>query len=501
MNNFKFLDLYKIYPILFLSILLLISVASALFMPAMFTFTFGLPLLILFLLKQRLTWVGFWTAIAIIALSVFLVIGFVIYWMFLFTPFIHSFPTFIVLILTLLLMHLIPVKIHLVYKIIVFLFLSTLIGFNTKIIELIKPKDFIEQKINGLITLKNSDVVKITGNTLDIASSYNPYDFISFNSNEGVGGFWVYPKFESVNIAEQLQQREISYTQKNDSPYTLNIISSKNMNAYVVEIQLKSNSKLLSSLKISDQLPFQSSISDRELENFDLRLEYLLRHNLWNALLFFSTKNSTKNNSRVINDFLNKSIKYDVEYSDWRKNTYFIEGKMIKTEAKRYCSVNEKNDYKNYAFNQWKDKSSDKSARIIFPHIFSFDSNNTTYSTKILSKYSKDIQAYNETLWNDNAFSYSTKNDIYTFYTFRIAKNIRIIQFTKTGQFVKELYVSLPKDIVLDGRDWHPISHVELIDNKMQFRVYNIYESKTNSEAAAPIKDQCSFNQLEIQLP
>lgn len=390
---------------------------------------------------------------------------------------------------------------HLISRIIVFILLSALIGFNTKIIDFIQPKYAFEEKINEVLTLNDGNFVKITGNTTKVPSSYNPNDFITFGANEGWGGFWVYPKLESVNIAELLQQREISYTQKNNSPYTLDIISTKNMNAYVVEIQLKSNSKLVSSLKISDQLPFQSSISDRELENFDLRLEYMLRHNIWNELLFLLSTNLTTNNSNVINNFLDKSIKYHVKHLDWSKNTYFIEGKLIKTEAKGYCSVNEKNDYKNYAFNQWKDQSSDKSARIIFPHIFSFDSNNTTYSTKILSKYSKDIQAYNENLWNDNAFSYSGKNDIYTFYTFRLTKNIRIIQFTKTGQFVKELYVSLPKDIVLDGRDWHPISHVELIDNKMRFRVYNIYEFKTNSEAAAPIQDQCSFNQLEIQLP
>lgn len=501
MNNFKCLDLYKKSPIVFLAILLTISIASALFMPAMFTFTFGLPLLILFLLKQRLTWVGFWTAIAVIALSVFLVIGFAIYWVFLFTPFIHSFPTFVVLILTLLLMHLIPVKVHLVYKIIVFLFLSTLIGLNTKIIELIKPKHFIEQKINGILTLKNSDVVKITGNTLEIASSYNPYDFISFNSNEGVGGFWVYPKSESVNIAEQLQQREISYTQKNDSPYTLSIIYSKNIDEHIVNIQLKSNSKLLSSLKIVDRLPYQSSIDTEELDNFNLRLEYLLRHNIWNELIFLFTINSNSNNSSVINDFLDKSIKYNAKHVDWNKNTFFIEGKLIKSEAKGDCSVYGSNDYKNYVFNQWKDQSSDKSARIISRNIFSFEANNTIHSTKFLSVYSNKIQAYNEILWNEYDFSYPSENDIYAFYTFRLTKYIRIVQFKKTGQFVREMYVALPKNVVLDGRDWHPISHIELVDNKMRFRIYNIYEFNTKSEAAAPIPDQCSFNQLEINLP
>lgn len=500
MNNFRFLYLYKTYPILFLSILLLISVASALFMPAMVTFYFGLPLLIFFLLKQVLSWFGFWTTVAVIGVSIFLLIGFIIYIQ-IFIFFIHAFPTYVVLLIALLLMHLIPIKMHLISRIIVFILLSALIGFNTKIIDFIQPKYAFEEKINEVLTLNDGNFVKITGNTTKVPSSYNPNDFITFGANEGWGGFWIYPKIEFVDLAEQLQQREISYTLKNDSPYALNINSSKNKDKYITVIQFKSNSKLVSSLKILDQLPFQSSISDRELENFDLRLEYMLRHNIWNELLFLFSTNLTTNNSNVINDFLDKSIKYHVKHLDWSKNTYFIEGNLIKSEAKGYCSVNEKNDYKNYAFNQWKDQSSDKFARIIPTNLFSFDSNNTTYSTKILSKYSKSIQAHNEILWNDYDFSYPIKSNIYAFYTFGLAKDIRIIQFTKTGQFVKELYVSLPKDIVLDGRDWHPISHVELVDNKMRFRVYNIYEFKTNFEADAPIKDQCSFNELEIQLP
>lgn len=466
----------------------------------MFTFYFGLPLLILFLLKQRLSWFGFWTVIAVAGVSVVLVIGFALYWVLLFTPFIHSFPTFVVLVLTLLLMHLIPIKMPLYANIIIFLFLSTLIGFNTKIIELIEPKHIIEQKIDTMVTLKNSDVIKITGNALEISSSYNPYDFISFNSNEGVGGFWVYPKFESVNIAEQLQQREISYTQKNDSPYALNINSSNNKGRYITVIQFKSNSKLVSSLKISDQLPFQSSISDRELENFDLRLEYMLRHNIWNAMLFFFSTHSTRNNSDLINVFLDKSIKNNAKQADWSNNTYFIEGNLIQSEAKGACSEYDSNNYKSYAFNQWKDRSSDKSARIVPDNVFSFEANGTTHSTKILSDYSPKIQAYNKILWDEYDFSYSTENDIYAFYRFRSAKYIRILQFEKTGRFVKELYISLPKNVILDGRDRHPISHVEFKKNKMQFRIYNIYESNANAEAAASIPDQCSFYQIEINL-
>ncbi|MDD2791373.1 MAG: hypothetical protein PHU40_12020 [Sulfurimonas sp.] len=502
MNNLKFFNLYKKYPIMFLTILLVISLTSALFMPTMLTFYFTLPLLILFALKQLLSWTSFWTAIAIIIISVVLVIGFVIYIQ-LFILFIHCFPTYVVLLIALLLTHLIPIKLNFISKMVVFLSLSTLIGFNTQIMDVFQKKHLVEEKINSIISLNREDIVKITGNNVELPSSYNSYDFITFGANEGIGGFWEYPKIETVNLLNLLQQREISYTHKNKSPYTIDVNSSKNNNKHIVNIQIKSNTKLISSIKITDQLPYQSSINKEELDNFDQRLEYLLRHNIWNALLFFSTINSKTNNSSIINEFLDKSIKYNAKHADWSKNTYFIEGNLIKNEEKGFCSADKNNDYKNYMFNRWKDQSSDKSARIGFNHIFSFESNNTTYSTKILSTYSNKMQAYNETLWNDYAFSYSTENNIYVFYTFRLAKNIRILQFEKTGQFVREWYVGLPKNILLDGRDYHPISNIELVDNKMQFRVYNIYEfnATDNFEAAAPPKDQCSFNQIEIQLP
>lgn len=479
MFDFKITDIYKKNPIIFLSILLFISLASALFMPAMFTFYFGLPLLILFLLKQQLTWVGFWTTVAVIGVSVFLVIGFAIYWVFLFTPFIHSFPTFVVLVLTLLLMHLIPIKMHLIYRIIIFLLLSTLIGLNTKIIDFIKPKYFIEQKINHILMLKDSDIVKITGDTLEIPSSYSPFDFISFNSNEGSGGFWVYPKFESVNIVELLQQKEISYTQKNDSPNTLIINYSKNIDEYSAEIQLKSDSKHMSSLKIVDQLPYQSSINANELENFDLRLEYLLRHNIWNAVLFFSDI-ASKRDKNLINDFLNKSIKSTPKNTDWKSFTLDLDSSILSKSNKQECISEPIND-DYYPFSQWVETHQYNNLQITPDANYIFENNNTFYTTQDHSNI-KDILRI-------EPFAYSKDENIYIFFTFESSlETIRVLKFTKTGQFLNQLNIHLPKDLSLDGRDWHPISHIYFTNNKIKFRFYNLSED-----------DKCMFYELETK--
>ena len=255
--NFKIIDIYKKHPVYLLSILLFLSIISALYMPAMLTFYLGLPLLILFVLKQRLSLSVFLTTIIVIGISVVLLVGFFIY-LELFILFIHSFPTYVVLLTTLLLMHLIPLKMHLIFKVITFILLSALIGLNTKIIDIMKHKYIIEEKINGTLMLNDNDIVRIEGNTLEIPSFYNSYDFITFGANEAHGGFWIYPKLESINIAELLQKREVSYTQKNNSPYILSINSSGNIKDHIIEIKVKSDSKLVSSLKIVDQLPYQS---------------------------------------------------------------------------------------------------------------------------------------------------------------------------------------------------------------------------------------------------
>jgi hypothetical protein len=383
---------------------------------------------------------------------------------------------------------------HLRYKIIVFLLLSTLIGLNTKIIDIFQPKHLVEEKINSAINLNQEDVIKIIGNNTEFPSTYNSYDFITFGANEAVGGLWEYPKIETVNLLNLLQQREISYTYKNKSPYTIDIASSKNNNKHILNIQIKSNTKLLSSLKIMDKLPYQSSINKEALDNFDQRLEYLLRHNIWNMLLFFSSINSNIDNSSVINDFLNKSIKSIPKKSNWDVSTLDLNSTVLFKSEKLECTSNSGSDYKDYPFSKWVITNQYNRIKLAPEANYIFDLDNTIYTTKDHSTPSIP--------WFDNHFAYSIDEYIYIFFTFESRRqNISVLKFTKKGQFVNQYNIHLPQNMTLEGRDWHPISNVEFINNKMRFRVYNIYESKTNSDSAAPIQDQCSFNELEIQLP
>ena len=306
--------------------------------------------------------------------------------------------------------------------------------------------------------------------------------------------YWEYPKISNQYFANHLQQREIAYSQKNNSPYTIKINSTHNHDKYSINVQIMSNSKLLSSLRITDRLPYQSSINTRELDNFDLRVEYLLRHNIWNGLLFLSTIYSNIDNSSVINDFLKKSIKSSSKNTNWGVSTLDFNSTLLSESEKLECSSSPRGDYKDYPFSTWVAMNHYSGVKVVPETNYIFDINNTIHTIKDHSTLKNP--------WVNNSFAYSIDDSIYIFFTFGSwQQNISVLKFTKKGQFVNQYNIHLPQNMILEGRDWHPISNIEFIDNKMRFRVYNIYESKTNSEAAAPIKDQCSFNQLEIQLP
>lgn len=146
------------------------------------------------------------------------------------------------------------------------------------------------------------------------------------------------------------------------------------------------------------------------------------------------------------------------------------------------CSTSNRDDYKDYPFNLWKNRYADASVEAVPNSSYLFDFNNTIYSTK--------ERADGKNWWHHHNFAYSRSKHVYTFKTFHDGRYIRIYQFSKTGDFITELHLKLPQEVILKGRQWHPISHVSVTDNKMLFRVYDIYENRNK-------KNQCKYYQLE----
>jgi hypothetical protein len=470
-------------------------------MPAMVTFFISYPslLLIIFIYSKDKT-VNYLLGIVIL-LSI---VSFGILYIFQVIYFIHLFPTFVTTLLTIILIRLTPFKMNELVKISAFIFLFILISINTQFFTIFNPQYSVEEKINDVLYLKKDDVVKLHGEPLSFPDLYNSKDFISFGVNEGVGAFWTYPKFQTVDIKTLLENSEVIYTRLNNSSNHIQVNYSENNKFYTLNIQISKNKKILSSLTIKDRLPHGRKIDYKviqqkkvSLDSFNHRLEYLLRHNIWNYFLYLF--DDEKEINSVVTKFLEKSISLHTESQDWSKKITNIDGLISYTSELENCSSLDKDDYKDYPFNVWKEKNDDSNI-INKGRINIVDINGTFFTTYI---YSSDIPK-----WSRHDFSFSNNDYLYLFRNFQTAfedKKIRLFQLNKTGKVIKYIHVKLPKDKFIDGREWHPISHVMVDDNgKIVFRVYTIYQKQylhLPHHERPVTKDQCKYDLLEIEIP
>ena len=472
-------------------------------MPAMFTFYIGFPALILGIIiyisiKRKLfakfsnlsnLTIFFILLGATVSFTIGILLLFILY-IYSFTLFIHIFPTYIVVLTTLTIMRLIPYSLSNTKVVLTFLLLSTLLGLNTQIIPLLsgifQPQNTVKEQIHEVMHLNKHDVLELTGQVSDLPSSYITHDFISFGANEGVGGFWNYPKYNtSLNITTLLDNREITYTQKNESLNNLHINYIDNNDLYTLTIQIMKNSKVLSSLTIKDRLPLKETVLSkaRNLESFPLRLEYLLRHNIWNEVLFLMDEQ--KNISSVIANFLDKSIQLPVANIDWTEHLHSFNSNLLYESKIEDCSKLKSDNYNDYPFNQWKKANNDTNIKSI-AYGYVVDVNGTFHPTKT---YASDLAR-----WSYPDFAFSSAEYIYAFMNFRTVqdKKVRLFQFSTNGNLLQYLHINFPENVVLDGRDWHPISHIAIRGKRMKFRVYNIYEHKNKNT-------ECKYYELETK--
>ena len=457
-------------------------------MPSSAALIVGYPALIVSLFvynKNKSLNYLFWAVVllSIISFGMLYIIQFII--------FIHLFPTYIVVLITIIIIRLIPYNFNNLVAIFIFILLSSLIGLNTQIISftsgIFNSKYVVTKQINDILHFNRKDVLKLTGKSSSFLDSYKSNDFISFGANEAVGGFWEYPKYNTTDIETLLENHEITYTKKNDSLNHLKFDYTKNSNSYKLKIEIIKNSKVISSLIIKDYLPNKWQGIDKNiesLESFDIRLEYLLRHNIWNYLIFVFDKK--KNISTVISDFLSESIKFPIKNKNWSENIQTLKSVVIYESKIEKCSNLSSDKYKDYSFSKWKNinnytKVVSKGNRYVI------DVNGTFFTTKI---YVSDLPK-----WSNHNFSFSAGPSIYAFKEFRTVreKKIRLFKFSKSGKMIRYIHIDLPKNIILGGRDWRPISHVSISDGKMLFRLNSIYQDKK--------KHECKYHQLEVNLP
>jgi len=489
--------LYSQQKLPLLLIILFLSVAMALFLPAMITLYIFYPLLIiLYIVYLAVKGVSK----KIIFLNVLLIVigtifTFGVPWILSFIYFIHIFPTYVVILITLTIMTLLPLKKYsIVLKIIIFIFLSTLIGLNTNLIFL--SNSFLNQDrkvtevFNKKLTIKNNEFIEIKSNNKNIPISYDKFDFLSFGSNEGcMCGYWELPNLSKGTIIPYiLSIKEVPFSWIKPSDKKIIIDYNEAQNLYNLHIKIFQKNELLSSLTIKDSLPFQGKkdANRKGVNNFNYRLEYLLRHNIWNAILYYYFNIGQVDNKIIVSNFLNKSINIIKTDKNWSKFIVETHAILLHNSNIHLCTTNQDDNYKYYPFNTWRLREKDYSIKLSpNPDRFIFnDNNNITYTT---------ISHSNEFVWHHNIFTYKTTKYFFVLKTSLSPFRIILWKFNHQGDYIKEVHINLPKNIILDGRSWHPLSHITVIDNKMSFRIYNIYEYDNK-------KNECSYNKVEIEI-
>jgi hypothetical protein len=474
-----------------LLIMLFVSIPMALFLPAMPTLYMFYPFLIIsYLMYLTIKQVPGKT-ISLNALLIVLgtVFTFGIPWILSFTLFINIFPTYVVILITLIIMTLLPLKKYsTVMKIFIFIFLSILIGLNTNLLFLMGQDRKVNEIFNKKLNIKNKDFIEIKSNNKNIPITYSKFDFLSFGSNEGCGcGYWVLPQLtKSTLIPYLLSRKEIPFSWMKSSKKKIIIDYKETQGLYNLNIQIFKKDELLSSLTIDDNLPFRAKtdVDRKSLNNFDYRLEYLLRHNLWNAILYYFGVGQV-DNKKVISNFLDKSINTFKIDENWTESTVKTTASLLYDSNVSLCTSNKDDDYKYYPFNNWKSREKDYSINLRYnPDRFIFNDNNITYTT---------IPHSNEFVWHHNIATYKTRKYFFVLKTSLDPFRVIVWKFNHQGLFLQEVHVKLPKNAKIDGRNWHPLSHIEVINNTISFRIYNIYEHDNK-------KNECSYSKFEIEI-
>jgi len=283
--------------LLLLLMMLFFSLGMALFLPAMLTLYIFYPILVIaylaYLTTKQVPGKTISLNVLLIVLGTFFTFG--LPWLISFLLFINIFPTYIVILITLIIMTLLPLKKYsVVIKIFIFIFLSLFIGLNTNLLFLSKSFLGQDRKVNEIfykkLNIKNNDFIEIQSNSKNIPTLYNKFDFLSFGSNEGcMCGYWELPQISKSTIVPYiLGIKEVPFSWIKPSDKKIIIDYKEIQGLYNLHIKIFQKNELLSSLTIKDNLPFQGEKDkSRNLENFDYRLEYLLRHNIWNAILYY----------------------------------------------------------------------------------------------------------------------------------------------------------------------------------------------------------------------
>lgn len=181
-----------------------------------------------------------------------------------------------------------------------------------------------------------------------------------------------------------------------------------------------------------------------------------------------------------------KGSKYNKSWA-WEKDIYDVNSTLVFSSEESVCpSDKSDNREDDNEYEKWKKQYGDSSIKTNSDS-FVFDFNNTAVTTKA------------ESIEFSQHFIGTTYSDDDNKYVFRVSINdlskIILWKFSKNGDFLKEIHINLPNNVIQEEGKGYDISHIKIDKDKIQFRLYETYRS--NQDRGWKI--MCSYHTLEIE--
>jgi hypothetical protein len=430
---YNFVGQYKLY------LIFIVSILSSLFMPPAITFYVVFPLFILSMIilvsygdKNIKLFFGLTLGIVgafVLSIGLLYILAFIV--------FIHVFPTFVVILGTLLVVQYFKTQLSKKMLILMFIVISTIFGLNTTILDLIFPHFKVEKNIGKMLQSDKNHIFQASNEFINLPNKYNPFDFLSFGANEGcMCGYWEEPKISYTNIEKLLQNEEIIYTKNKEASQKIEVDYDEHEGKYTLQIRIKENNTIISNLLIQDKLPLLTKVN-ADLDSFGKRFEFLYKHNFWNAVLYYYHQRNIEN---IIQQFIHESI--NIQVNKYEKKE--LKAQFLKESDEEICSMPRVK--KNLI-------EIDRSSFYISPELFK----QKIYINRVEGKdvfnsmalFNIDDIVHPVNIPNSD-FAFATENFIYSL-KYRLDDNhqVRMYQFLPNGELKNELLIQLSKDKTL----------------------------------------------------
>jgi len=179
-----------------------------------------------------------------------------------------------------------------------------------------------------------------------------------------------------------------------------------------------------------------------------------------------------------------KGSKYNESWA-WEKDTYDVNSTVLFSSEESVCPSEKSGRREDDEHEKWITQYSDHGIKTNSDS-FVFEVNNTLHTIKAESiEFSQYFMGT----------TYSTDENKYIFRkSIDDSSKIILWKFSKNGDFIKEVHIKLPNNVIIVAGRGYYISHIKIDKDKIQFRLYETYRSDQDRGW----KIMCSYHTLEI---